>query len=640
MGYYDNLTNKTWQGTDPTATNRYKRTTKTYDPNTDMTGQTDYDSAQKSAVDKLNEIIANGGYSDTDKQKMIAGAMAPIYQQSDQQRTATQEDDYARGLGNSTVLNNYYGKIDQNVMSQLANITGQVTKEGADMVPQAIQLTQSGAGQQLDFQKAKAQLMADTNMNEAQIEQAYAAINSAADKSDADRQVTLENIKNQYNLSDEQLKLMEDQAKQSADSDLTSNLLGSGASILGKIPRSALKGELLCLGTLFFAAYKPDIQNYDTTKQQQADEAQRQRDEAARKIQLALAQAASDREAKTLADTEALNAPPSDTQVQTGIDEGTGAGLYTTQHTPGGMNYEKAQADIALSKAQAEALARKEGLNLDQTFHAYDEDIPMNEKAADGSVVPRNKSAIDADVQKAYDRWYAAQALNAGPKEKPPITEKEALIFDKSGRAIYANGQLLGPTLDDAASKAAAGYNWSTLKADINSGKIKGADLDKVYQNMARTVLGAIKVTDPTRRDEYTQAIVNYLKDVANAPEPVTPPAPQPARPGVSLSGTNIPPANAGVLPAAAAHPNYIQTGTGEVKDIGLPAGVDSMYEQGVWKLAKAIQNAGKNLPSSDAQTVNDILADIEQPGTTKSNVLILMQKLNDLAKRNNISTK
>ena len=242
MGYYDNLYNPTATWTDPTATNRYKRTTATYDPNSDMTGKTDYDTAQKSAVDKLNEIIANGGYSDADKQSMIQGAMAPIYQQANQQRQNTQEDDYARGLGNSTVLSNDYGKIDQDVLSNLANITGQVTKEGADMVPQAIQLTQSGVGQQLDFQKAKAQLMADTNMNEAQIEEAYAAINSAADKSDADRQLTYENLKNQYGLSDAQLQLMVQQAKEGEaqkneeqSSDFWSNILGSGASVLGKL---------------------------------------------------------------------------------------------------------------------------------------------------------------------------------------------------------------------------------------------------------------------------------------------------------------------------------------------------------------------------------------------------------------------
>ena len=268
------------------------------------------------------------------------------------------------------------------------------------------------------------------------------------------------------------------------------------------------------------------IQNFDATKQQQADEAQRQRDEAARKLQLALAQASNDREAKQLADTEALNAPESDTQVQTGIDEGTGSGLYTTQHTPGGLNWQKAQADIALSKAQADALARKEGLNINQTFRAYDEDIPMNEKDASGNVVPRSKAALDADVKTAYDRWYAAQIAGQGTTKTPPvITEKEALVFDKNGKAIDGNGQVLGASLDDAAQKAAAGYNWATVKADVNSGKLKGAALDKALEDMSFTLLAGIKMTDPTRALEYKNAIKTYLSRALNGPAPTpTPP--------------------------------------------------------------------------------------------------------------------
>jgi len=240
--YYSGVGLPTWEGSAPQPTNRYKRTTGTYDPNADMTGSTIYDNTQKSAVDKLNSIITNGGYSNADKQSMIAGAMAPVYQEANTQRDNAQNDAYSRGVGQSTVLSNNYGKIDQNVLNNLSTISGQVTKEGADMVPQAIQLAQSGVGQQLDFQKSKADLMAQTNMNEAQIEQAYTAINSAADKNDADRELQYTNLKNQFNLSDAQLNLMIQQAKASQanteseqQSNLISNALGSGASVLGKL---------------------------------------------------------------------------------------------------------------------------------------------------------------------------------------------------------------------------------------------------------------------------------------------------------------------------------------------------------------------------------------------------------------------
>jgi hypothetical protein len=234
--------------TAPVATNRYKKTTATYDPNQDMTGQTAYSGVETSAVQKLNDIITNGGYSPQQTQTMVAGAMAPIYDQATAAKKAATEDAYARGLGQSTILANNNTDIDKSVLSQLANITGQVTQQGANMVPTAIQEVQSGQAAALDNQYKKAQLAASLNMNDQQMELAMDQLNNAASQSDADRQLTYQNLQNQYNLSSEQLDLLIQQAendrkiKESQSGiDLFTSILGSLTGLGGTILGSALK---------------------------------------------------------------------------------------------------------------------------------------------------------------------------------------------------------------------------------------------------------------------------------------------------------------------------------------------------------------------------------------------------------------
>jgi hypothetical protein len=229
-----------FSGTAPTGTKRYTPTTKTYDPTADMTGNTKYSGTEDSAVSRLNSIIANGGYSPEQLAKMTEGAMAPVYQQAAKAKEASQGDAYSRGLGQSSVLSRSYGDIDSAVLGNMAQLSGDFTKQGADMVPQAIQLAQSGAGQYLDYQKSLAQIKAQLNMNDAQMEEAFARINSTADQSDADRQLSFDKMKNDFNLSDAQLQLLVQQAENDrkykssqAEQDFWSNLIGSIASLGG-----------------------------------------------------------------------------------------------------------------------------------------------------------------------------------------------------------------------------------------------------------------------------------------------------------------------------------------------------------------------------------------------------------------------
>jgi hypothetical protein len=209
-------------------------------------------------------------------------------------------------------------------------------------------------------------------------------------------------------------------------------------------------------------------------------------------------------------------------------------------------------------------------------------------------------------------------------KETPQVTEKEALIFDKNGKAVYANGQLLGPTLDDAASKAAAGYNWAALKADINTGKIKGTDLDKVYANMARTILGAIKMTDPTKRDEYASAIVTYLKDVANAP--VADAAGAGGKPAAKPSVGEVVAADAAAAKAAG--------------QAGPPTGVNTTdvngMELSIWNFANALKKLG-TVNDAEKKQIDEYVKSVEKEGVSDY-LPWMMEQLKKIAKRNNYS--
>jgi len=238
--FYKGLAAPDYQGTIPGATPRYNKTTKTYDPNADMTGKSEYSGAETSAVGRLNSIIAHGGYSPEQKQTMIQGAMAPVYDAAEVAKKKAEADAYARGVGQSSVLSRSYGDVDKSVLSNLAQITGNVEKEGADKVNESIQLVQSGAAQKADYQAQKAQLAAQLNMNDSQMDQAFAQINSAADANDADRMLQYDKIKNDYNLSQAQFDLLVAQAKndqyqteKDRKANFWANIIGSAASVAG-----------------------------------------------------------------------------------------------------------------------------------------------------------------------------------------------------------------------------------------------------------------------------------------------------------------------------------------------------------------------------------------------------------------------
>jgi len=224
----------------------------TYDPTQTITGTTAYTPDQTSAISKLNDIITNGGYTPQQISSYTQGAMQPVLQQAALQKTAAANDAYSRGLGNSSVVPYNNTQIDKNTDAQAAAIASQFAAQGAAEVPTAISQVQSGQNAATALQTQTAQIQAQLGMNDEQMQQLTNQLNNAAAQSDADRQITYQNLMNQFGLSSQQLSILAQQAnsqqtlsQQNQQSNFISSLLGAGASAAGGIP-----ALIKALGTL------------------------------------------------------------------------------------------------------------------------------------------------------------------------------------------------------------------------------------------------------------------------------------------------------------------------------------------------------------------------------------------------------
>lgn len=247
-------TSTTWTGsTTAPTTSRYNLADlwKQYNPNLvqsnyDPNQQTKYSDAESGAIAQLSNIIKYGGYSPEQSQSMFQGIMAPVTEQAEESRRSAEADAYSRGLGQSSVLSRSYGDIDKSVLSQAQQAMGQITEQGAAQVLPAVQAVQSGQQNLMQMQQSQSQfnaqlaqekenLAAQLNMHSGDLSVAIAQINSTAEMSDADRQVELQKIMNQFNLDATQMQLLQDQAKKDRWASFFANLLGSGASVLGAV---------------------------------------------------------------------------------------------------------------------------------------------------------------------------------------------------------------------------------------------------------------------------------------------------------------------------------------------------------------------------------------------------------------------
>jgi hypothetical protein len=262
MGLFSTVKAPTWQGatTAPTTQSRFNLADlwKPYDPKLvqssyDPNAPNRYSGAEGGAIAALNSILQYGGYSPEQKQTMLAGSMAPVYEQANEAARRAQADAYARGLGQSGVLSRSYGDINKGVETSIAQLAGQIEQAGQAQVLPAIGAVQTGQKNLADMLQSQSQFNANLalereklatqmNLGAGELSAAIAKINSTAEMSDADRQVELQRIMNQFNLDATQMEILQNEAKKDRWSNFFSNLIGGGASIAGaalKLPTPA-----------------------------------------------------------------------------------------------------------------------------------------------------------------------------------------------------------------------------------------------------------------------------------------------------------------------------------------------------------------------------------------------------------------
>ncbi len=237
-----------WPTNTPT-TQRQTLTWKPYEPQKQTvdwsaTGQTPYSGVEGGAIARLADIIKYGGYSPEQKQTMLTGAMQPVYQQAEEAGRQATGSAYARGLGQSGVLQRGLTDIQKGVGSSVAQLAGQIEQQGAAQVMPAIQAAQTGQQnlQQMMLNQAqynanlaqqREELATQLNMKSGDLQTAIAQINATLDMSDADRQVKLAEITNQYGLDAAKLEALQQEAKKDRWSNFFANLLGGAATVGG-----------------------------------------------------------------------------------------------------------------------------------------------------------------------------------------------------------------------------------------------------------------------------------------------------------------------------------------------------------------------------------------------------------------------
>lgn len=210
-----------------------------YDPNK----ANKYSGAESTMIDRLTGMVKHGGYTPEQKKAMYQGSMQNVYREADQARERVQNDAYARGLGQSSVLSRGYGDIDQAVLAESARVSGELERDSAQMGMEAMTKIQQGEqiAQQyaMEANQFKQNLMAQLNMNEGQLNMALNQINSAIDMDTANREMQFTQIMNDFNLNRAELEIMQVQAEKDRKASFWSNLIGgtigAGGNILGSM---------------------------------------------------------------------------------------------------------------------------------------------------------------------------------------------------------------------------------------------------------------------------------------------------------------------------------------------------------------------------------------------------------------------
>jgi len=130
-----------------------------------------YSGAEMSAVQALKNMLQGGGISPEQKKTMYEGVMTPVREEAKRQEQNVINNAYARGLGQSTVLNKMVEPIEQGVQQVAAQTAGQIENTALQNKMDAIRAIQSGAIDTAQIRAGLEQLNAQKEALNAQLRQ-------------------------------------------------------------------------------------------------------------------------------------------------------------------------------------------------------------------------------------------------------------------------------------------------------------------------------------------------------------------------------------------------------------------------------------------------------------------------------------
>ena len=127
-------------------------------------GNNPYTETEYNAIQALNNILQNGGYSQEEINQMMTGINQNIMNNIQPELQKAEADSYARGIGQSSVLNRAQSDIYGKAAAQMAQEQSNILQQGKQMLANAISQVQTGAANKEKLNQEWANMAKDTQL--------------------------------------------------------------------------------------------------------------------------------------------------------------------------------------------------------------------------------------------------------------------------------------------------------------------------------------------------------------------------------------------------------------------------------------------------------------------------------------------
>lgn len=225
-----------FQGPSTTRTpTRYSANYNLYDPRRFNAADSRYGTSEGQGITALGNIVSQGGFSPEQTQRMAQGFETALSQGGEDARLRARQNLAARGVLDSGAALRTLGNIDRDEALARSQFYGGMAQEGARQVIPAAQTLQAGTQLEAERLQNYNALKAQLSMTDAQLQTTLQQINATLDMSDADRELRLAEIANQYNLDRQSMLALQDQAQRDRRASFFSNLFGGALGAAGQI---------------------------------------------------------------------------------------------------------------------------------------------------------------------------------------------------------------------------------------------------------------------------------------------------------------------------------------------------------------------------------------------------------------------